>query len=81
MAIIEAELEREHEQLMRDREAEIASLKQQIERLDTLVTDLQQQQQQQHKPKQQGLLAALLSCNCPGGSEDEETEHAIEAPE
>lgn len=77
MPAIEAELQKEHEQLMRDREAEIAALKKQIHRLDTIVNELQHRQ----KKQQQGLLPILLRCSCAGGNDDLETEHAITVPE
>ncbi|CDJ62405.1 hypothetical protein, conserved [Eimeria necatrix] len=78
MAAIEAELQQEHEQLMKERKEEVAALRDHIKKLDTLVTELQQQQQQQ---QQQSFLAKLLSCNCNGRADDQSTERAFDAPQ
>ncbi|CDJ37252.1 hypothetical protein, conserved [Eimeria tenella] len=77
MAAIEAELQQEHEQLMKERKEEVAALRDHIKKLDTLVTELQLQQQQQ----QQSFLAKLLSCNCNARADDQSTERAFDAPQ
>lgn len=74
MSAIEAVLEKEHQQLMKEREAEIASLKQEIRKLDTKIIELQQNQQQQK------WYASLFSCNC-GGSDDSQLEQVISTRE
>ncbi|KAL8427161.1 hypothetical protein ACSSS7_007848 [Eimeria intestinalis] len=62
MSSIQENLEEEHQRLLRDREEELAALKQQVHKLGTAVLELQQQQQQL-KQQQQDWLARILSCS------------------
>ncbi|OEH77004.1 hypothetical protein cyc_03653 [Cyclospora cayetanensis] len=61
MPAIELELQKEHEQLLRDKEHEMEALRKELHRLDTLVTEL----------KQKGLLSRLFTCSCMGAHNED----------